>query len=243
VKSRKILDHTVDYHEVDRQQLITLGGWFKLLQEVAIRHADDFDCGTRAMVTRRESWMLNRIALKIFRWPEYDEQMRVETWSTGIKGFRGNRDFAVFVGEELIARCTSLWIYINLDKRSITKVPKEIAANFLTEPEKPYYPELAHLKLKPTREANYSLPLNLRYNDIDSNQHINSIAYINLLQTALVRSGLQPHPNEIHLQYLKEIPAESESVEVRLHPTDTEASTAFSLASGDTLHAQGTVSY
>jgi len=243
VKSRKILQHTVNYFEVDRQERITLGGWFKLLQEAAIRHADDFDCGTRAMVTRRESWMLNRIALKIFRWPKYDELVHVETWSTGIKGFRGNRDFAVFVGEELIARCTSLWIYINLDKRSITKVPKEIAATFLTEPEEPYYPDLAQEKLKPADAVTFKVPLSLRYNDIDSNQHINSIAYINLLQTALVRAGHPPHPQEIHLQYLKEIPSETESAEVRLHPTDTETTTAFSLATGPTLHAQGRVVY
>ena len=56
------LNTTVSYWDVDRDQTLLLPGVFKFLQEAAIKHADQFDAGTRAMATRGESWVLNRMA-------------------------------------------------------------------------------------------------------------------------------------------------------------------------------------
>ena len=45
------LNTIVSYGDVDRDEMLLLPGVFKLLQEAAIKHADQFDAGTRAMVT------------------------------------------------------------------------------------------------------------------------------------------------------------------------------------------------
>jgi len=63
----------VAYGDVDRDNLLGLPAVFKFLQEAAIKHADQFDAGTRAMTTRGESWVLNRMAAAIHRYPRYEE--------------------------------------------------------------------------------------------------------------------------------------------------------------------------
>jgi len=76
------LDTTVAYWDVDRDNLLLLPAVFKFLQEAAIKHADQFDAGTRAMQPGEESWMLNRMAAAIHRIPRYEEQVRIVTWSS-----------------------------------------------------------------------------------------------------------------------------------------------------------------
>ena len=92
------LNTIVSYGDVDRDEVLLLPGVFKFLQEAAIKHADLFDAGTHAMVSRGESWVLNRMAAAIHRYPRYEESVRVVTWSSGIRAFKGYRDFRVFCG-------------------------------------------------------------------------------------------------------------------------------------------------
>lgn len=104
------LNSTVSYWDVDRDQLLTLGGVFKLLQEAAIKHADLFDLGAKAMAAHGESWVLNRVAAEIVRYPRYEEAVKVVTWSAGVRGFRGYRDLRLYCGEELVASASTLWL-------------------------------------------------------------------------------------------------------------------------------------
>ena len=48
------IDLVVPYGEVDRDDQLLLPGIFKFLQEAAIKHANQFDTGARAMVVRGE---------------------------------------------------------------------------------------------------------------------------------------------------------------------------------------------
>ena len=79
------LNTVVSYWDVDQDEVLLLPGVFKFLQEAAIKHADLFDAGTRAMVSRGESWVLNRMAAAIHRYPRYEEPVQVVTWSSGIR--------------------------------------------------------------------------------------------------------------------------------------------------------------
>ena len=93
-----VLESAISYWNVDREQVVTLTGLFKLLQEGAIRHADQHNLGSQSMRARGESWILNRIAARIHRYPRYGEAVRLETWSSGIRAFKGYREFRLQTG-------------------------------------------------------------------------------------------------------------------------------------------------
>ncbi|MFA5057952.1 MAG: acyl-ACP thioesterase domain-containing protein [Opitutaceae bacterium] len=232
------LDLTVSYWDVDRDQLLLLPGVFKFLQEAAIKHADLFDAGTRAMVNRGESWVLNRLAAAIHRYPRYEEQLRVVTWSSGVRAFKGYRDFRVFCGEELVAAASSLWLYVNLQTKSLVRVPEEIAITFPSRTGEVFRPELDKLRLvPPAAESARSYPVSVRYSDVDGNGHVNNTAYLDYLQTALVKGALPSRPRSIEIQFLKEIPPDAEMVNVCLHAQ--EQATAFSIGAPTDLCALG----
>ncbi|MDD2763730.1 MAG: thioesterase [Opitutaceae bacterium] len=232
------LDMTVAYGDVDRDQLLLLPGVFKFLQEAAIKHADQFDAGTRAMVNRGESWVLNRLAATIHRYPRYEEAVRVVTWSSGIRTCKGYRDFRVFCGEELVAAASSLWLYVSLKTRSLVRIPEEIAIMFPSRSGEVFRSDLDKLKLAPPAAGSArSFPVSVRYSDVDGNGHVNNTAYLDYLQTALVKSGLPARPRNVEIQFLKEIPPESEMVAVSLDRR--EDAVAFRIGRGEEAFALG----
>jgi acyl-ACP thioesterase len=236
-----ILNTTVSYGDVDRDEVLLLPGVFKFLQEAAIKHADLFDAGTHAMVSRGESWVLNRMAAAIHRYPRYEEPVRVVTWSSGIRAFKGYRDFRVFCGEEPVVSASSLWLYVNLRTKSLVRVPAEIAATFPSRPGAIFRPDLDKLKLVPPDAGSAKThPVSVRYSDVDGNGHVNNTAYFDYLQTALVRGGFPPRPQNVEIQFLKEIPPGAELVNVCLEVRGQ--AIAFSFGSPGTLFAQGRVS-
>ena len=207
----------VSYRDVDRTEVLSLPGVFRLLQEAAIRHANVFETGTRGMLTRGETWVLNRMAVNVARYPRFEEALRIETWSSGIKGFKGYRDFRVYDADE---RCviagSSLWLYVSVKTKGIVRVPRELATRFPMHATEVFCPELEVLEFGMTPAGAPVWEIALRYSDVDVNEHVNNTAYLELVQTALARAGLSPRPAEVRFKYAKAIPAEVDAVNVRI---------------------------
>lgn len=236
------LETTVRFAEVDRQQVMLLPALLQLLQEAAIRHADQYGVGAAGLAERGTSWVLNRLALALTRYPRRDEAVRVETWSTGVRGFRGYREFRLFSGTELLLAGSSLWLWIDLRSRMLTRVPPELEARFPVggAGQTPHRPDLERLRFVAPAATGPATPVSVRYSDCDANGHVNNTAFFDYLQTALVRAGQPAHPRRIELQFLREIPPTTAAAEVRLEAR--EDGTAFSIGGPEGVFAQGVVS-
>ena len=217
-KAEYTLSAAVRFAEVDRDQVMALPAILQLLQEAAIRHADLFGVGARGLAERGTSWVLHRLSLGIERYPRRDEELRVETWSTGVRGFRGYREFRLLCGEELLLSASSLWLWIDLRTRMLARGPEDLAAAFpLGGAGRPLYrPELEKLRFAAPAEGSAVVPVTIRYSDFDANGHVNNTAFFDYLQTALAQQGRSPHPRRLELQFLREIPEGAAAVEVRL---------------------------
>lgn len=239
-----ILETTVAFGDVDRDNLLTLAGVFRLLQEAAIAHANEYDTGTDAMLSRGESWVLNRMAVEIARYPRYGEALRLETWSSGIRGFKGYRDFRVFddAGRAVISG-SSLWIYVSVRTKSIIRVPRDVAEKFPVGTDGVFCPELESLELSaPDAATAQACTVTLRYSDIDANLHVNNTAYLDLLQSALASAGRPARPRSVRIKYGKGIAAGTPAVDVRFSPAaDAAGAVRFSVAAGGEVFAQGDV--
>ncbi|HWA87226.1 MAG TPA: acyl-ACP thioesterase domain-containing protein [Opitutus sp.] len=233
-----ILNSVVTYAGVDRDEVLTLAGVFKLLQDAAIAHANQFDAGTRAMLTRGESWVLNRIAVEIVRYPRYEEAVRVETWSNGIRGFKGIRDFRGYDGRgEQWLRGSSLWLYVNARTKTIVRVPPEIAAGFPTHTAELFCPDLEKLEFDAPAETAPRIEVTLRYADFDANAHVNNAAYLDFVQTALARAGFPARPRGVRVKYAKGIAAETAAIDVRVERVADGA--RFGVEKDGTVYAVG----
>lgn len=236
-----VLDGRVSYWNVDRDNLLSLRSLSAFLQEAAIKHADQCGAGAQAKAARGESWVLHKMAVSVSRYPRYEEALRVTTWSTGIRSFKGYRDFRVHCGEELVVRASSVWLYLDLASKGICRVPRDVAEGFPTHPAAPFSPGLEKLRLAPPAEGSVGRDISVRYSDYDGNGHVNNTAYFDYLQTALATLGFPQRPGEIQIQYLREITPAVGQVRVSLERRD--ADVAFSLGSAAEVFAHGRVGH
>lgn len=237
--SEFVLNGPVSYWSVDRDQVLLLRSFFEFLQEAAIKHADQAGSGSRSKELRGETWVLYRIAAEVLRYPRYEESLRVVTWSSGVRAFKGFRDFRVYCGDELIASASSLWLYLSVATKALCRVPREVADRFPSKPGEVHCPDLEKLALpSPAAEAPRA-EVTLRYSDVDGNGHLNNTAYLDCLQTALSRGGLSARPRNVKVQFIKEVFPEAASVGVSLESRSGE--TCFGIWGPDGLSAQGTV--
>lgn len=233
------LESVVSYWDVDRDQVMTLAGVFKLLQEAAIKHADVYGLGAKAMAANGESWVLNRVATRIDRYPRYEEKVTVRTWSAGIRGFRGYRDLRLYCGDELVVSASTLWLYINLKTKSLARVPEALAGLFPVGQSEVFRPDLDKIRFTPPAASAPVTEISLRYSDFDGNAHLNNTAYLDCLQTALVAQGQPPRPAELQMQFVREVPAGQSSIAVRLECAGE--LTGFALQAGAEANAVGSV--
>jgi acyl-ACP thioesterase len=241
VSSAYTLTTVVPFADVDRNQVMLLPQLVKLLQEAAVQHADLYGVGVRDIAERGTSWVLNRLAVELTRYPRRDEPIHVTTWSTGVHTFKGHREFRVHSGDELLLSASSLWLWIDLRTRTLTRVPDGLAKLFpVGSGTPPFQTDIDHIRHMPPSAAASALSLDVRYSDQDANGHVNNTAFFDLLQTALLRRGFSPQPHRLEIQFLKEIPADTTAVDVRLEARDH--AVAFSIRSGTTSFAQGIVS-
>lgn len=233
------LSGTVSFWNVDRDNAISLKGVFSLFQEAAIRHADLCGTGALAMTSRGESWVLKGLSVSIDRYPAYEEPITVVTWSTGVTGFKGYRDFRMLSNGVEFARGSSLWLYFSLASKSLLRVPKDVADQFPRKEEPPFDPELDRLKLRPPAAGGTVQSIGLRYTDFDANQHVNNTAYFDLLQSALASSGGPLRPRRLRVLFSKGIPVGEHQALVSFEPG--EAHTVFSIGDTSGPAAVGTV--
>ncbi len=230
-----ILETTVRFADVDRDQVMALPALFQLLQEAAIRHADLYGVGAEGIEERGTSWVLNRLAVGITRFPRRDEAVRVETWSTGVRGFRGYREFRLFAGDEQLLAASSLWLWLDLRNRMLTRVPEGLEEKFPVggNGRSLHRDEIERMKfVAPAAEAP-AVPVSVRFSDCDANGHVNNTAFFDYLQTALVRSGGAVHPRRLELLFQREIPPDTEAVQVRLERRGEGTAVAIGGAGGD----------
>lgn len=228
----------VGHADVDRDQVILLGRAFKLLQEAAIEHANLFGTGTHALETRAETWVLNRMAVEITRYPKAGESLRVVTWSTGIRGFKGFRDFRVHDASGAgVMVGSSIWLYVSTATGAIVRVPKEIAAGFPVGSEPAWAADLEKRKFPDAGEVGVRCPMTLRYSDFDVNGHVNNAAYLDFVQAALARCRADVRPRTIAIRFARAIPADAAEIEVLL-PRD-DAGQPFAILREGTLCAEG----
>lgn len=233
------LTQKVGYFQVDLAHRLQLSSLFKLLQEAAIHHANQARIGTQIMEDKEESWILNRVAMKLERYPKFDETITIQTWATRMKHFKGFRDFRIYSGDELLGQVSTLWLYIDLKEKAITRLPTEIEENFLTRPTEIYFAELDRLRIpKPGPNASETT-VTLRYSDIDGNQHVNNAAYMDFLQTCLDHQNLDTRPKELKIHYLKEISRDADGADVHIETADSDI--RFGIACNSQFAALGSI--
>jgi acyl-CoA thioesterase FadM len=196
----------VDYDEVDTDFRMKLPVLFQRLQRAAVNHSEQVGLGSAAMVEAGGVWILNRMRVDIRRMPVYREEVTLRTWHKGSAGFRAGRDFLVFCGDEKVAAATSRWLYYDLNRKRIARIPRQVSEPYTAEAEDVLATGAIDFEVDKTFAPEQTITITTRQGDYDPNGHVNNTVYLEYLDTLVKRSGIgDGRVGQVGIQYLKEI--------------------------------------
>lgn len=170
---------TVSFFQIDANQNMSPAALLSDLQEVAITHSDTLGYTLDYMLERKWAWTVVNWHLNIHRMPRHGETITIQTWSNKFVRFQAERSFFMFdeAGNKILDGM-SRWVFMDLEKRKPTNVPKEMAERCHggQEPaildEKFLVPKQAQGELLCTRA------LVVTRRDTDTNGHANNVKYL-----------------------------------------------------------------
>lgn len=172
-------------HEVEPGDQLSLPTLFHLMQDGASSHAKALGLSVKRLMLDGYTWVLSRLILNILSpLPKWEEQISIQTWPSGNQGPFALRDF-LFKNSagQTVATALSGWLIISTDTRKPQRIGpfveilrpiagKHVVSQKLT-------------KILPLERIDYERRFNVRRRDLDINQHVNNVCYMDWLIEAL----------------------------------------------------------
>jgi medium-chain acyl-[acyl-carrier-protein] hydrolase len=164
-------NYTIQPPDATAQGYLKTGVLFDFMQISASKNAEDLGVGVAKMREMNLAWVLNRLTLSVERYPKVGETVALSTYPVRIDKYFVYRDFQLHDADgQRIAKAVSVWLLLDLEKRSMSSVPA-----FVHQIE---YPEIQN-PLPPM--SGKILPLKT----VDFNDHASNVSYVNWLVEAM----------------------------------------------------------
>ena len=190
-------NYTVGNRDVANNRKATNKAILKYLENIACSHSDEVGYGINTIETTKVVWVLLDWKFKVIERPTYGQTINVKTWSRKMERSCAYRDFEVYDEEgNILALATTKWAFLNADTRKIQRIPDTLESEYQSEPERKVFEEEIEKIHEPSDEQD-SIQLKIRRTDIDTNNHVNNLNYLDLAYEIL--------PKDIYEQDLKNI--------------------------------------
>lgn len=161
----------------DRLKVNTILDYF---QDAASNDAERRHFGYSDFVPMGLTWVLSWAKFEFINYPRFSDEIKIQTW--GKKQFKlySMRDYLLFnSNDEAICKGTSAWLLI--DSKSLrTKILPQLFPEIKMLDSKEALSDLPH-KIVSTSETKIIYSTQIRYSDVDLNQHANNASYIRIM--------------------------------------------------------------
>ena len=197
--------HQIASYQMDLKGQATLPVLCNYFQEIAGNHAFANGFGFDQMIKTKQIWVLTRLRVEMEKYPKWRDEIQIKTWIRNREKLVSQRDFVVLDkdGNKLGGALTS-WML--LDWR--TRRPKLVESVDL--PIQMFPDEQAITtsleKIMAISNANNSYLRSVEFQDLDVNQHVNNVKYIEWILAAFPFEFRKKHNvADFQINYLAEL--------------------------------------
>jgi len=171
--------YAIRSYEVNAEGRLSIPSIFNLLQDAASSHALKLGVSVPQLLAGNYTWVLSRIYLMMNHHPGWGDTIQIHTWPSGIQRVFALRDFDIRQNGRTIGSCISAWIIIDAAKRRPVR-PTSFARQ-LNPVDRQHVVAHPLGKLTPLKTPQVEKQFGVRYRDLDINQHVNNVSYIEWL--------------------------------------------------------------
>ena len=174
-----VLKENIDikYSEMDFDKSLKPYSLLNYFQDIASTSAENLGFGFSFVRKRNLMWVLLKYRIEFDEYPVGLYKIKLTTQPRGYNRLFAYRNFEIYDGEKRIAKASSIWSLVDMTTKNIAVVENVI--------QNPYMPkfqqnsdDLSFAKIPAITCVDYQKEFEVRYNDIDVNQHANNGNYI-----------------------------------------------------------------
>lgn len=204
----------------------------KLIQSVSADHSVLGGISFWDLKKHNQAWVLSKFRVeKKAELPQWQDKITISTWIERLDGVRSIRNFEVYLGEQLIAVASSLWVIINTERRrpELIALPHEHFIKYTDK--KVTQAEFAKLH----KGAYHKIDeLRVKLSDLDMVHHVTNIKYLEwCIDAAFACQQAVDKIQVIDMHFLKETRI-NDTCEV--HLLQEQQQMHFQITTQDTVH-------
>ncbi len=173
------------------------------LEDVAYHNAKEIGVGYEDTVAKHQGFFLIKYHLKFNLMPKMSDIIKAKTWIVKAKSIQCRREFELSdINNNIIGVASSLWLLVDLNTKKILNPYKE-----LTYPdcEENYAFDTTFPKIPIINKVDFESEINITFDDIDLNSHVNNANYLKFALNTLPADFLKNNSVcEINILYKKE---------------------------------------
>jgi acyl-ACP thioesterase len=194
---------SVKSYQTNQYGKASIASIFNILIEAAWAHAQVMDWGYDSLKSNNLFWVLSRMYFQVEKYPAWQDQITLSTWSAGTDGMYAYREYILEDEKgEILLRASSAWLILDMESHKIfrlsdyrTTFPKLTDTNACRNPK----------RIKPDVHSEKLNFYPVLFSDLDINQHFNSVKYVERVLDDYGIEFLNTHePGELEVNYLKE---------------------------------------
>lgn len=179
------VDYTVRYENVDNYNRLTMKGFLGYLVSAGSLHSDIAGYGLDDIPHTHVAWVVLNWKLNILSYPKTGDKIHIKTWCRNCSKLYTYRDYEI--SDEfgnIIAIASSKWTLIDTETKKLAPITADIIASYSPVERSVFNTEIPKIKettITPSNIFDYTI---LR-RDLDTNQHVNNLNYIDFAIEAL----------------------------------------------------------
>ncbi len=191
-------------YELDPSGRLSVTSLCDYCQEAAGMHSRVMGISIGDLGRNNLTWVLGRLELEIDHMPRWRDELTVTTWPARHRSYFVVRDFLIEDEHRVLARATSTWFVIDLERRRAVRVPEAVRS--LPLPDRERAREESWAKLPRPEVTDRSARFTVRHGDLDENAHVNHVRYLEWALETLDREFHAGHRlTEVAIDFLAEL--------------------------------------
>lgn len=168
----------IRYSEMDCDLTLKPSALLQFMQDLASDNAESLGFGYSYIVKNNLAWFLLKYRIEFEDYPEGVYDLTIKTEPRGYNKIFAYRDFYIFQNAKQIGRATSTWALVDLETKSMANASEVLAENqYMIQHEK-RDDDLSYGKIRLPQEFDIEKSFEIRFDDLDVNQHVNNANYI-----------------------------------------------------------------
>lgn len=185
--------YAIRSYEVDACGRLSISALCNFMQDAAGKHADELGVSVAQLQKQRKTWVLSRLTLQMKAYPCWQDPFHVTTWPSGSRRLFALRDFLFHDGQNrLLGAAATAWLIIDTQNRRPVRIePFLEKLNPGTHGSETELELNLFEKIPKISDYRHEIRFRIRYQDLDTNRHVNNVSFIEWVIESIPAEELQ----------------------------------------------------